>query len=342
MSATKRKSGVELLRIVAMLGIVLSHWGGHGTWELTVDNSFILNKVFLQLTQYFGEVGNCIFFLITGYFSYNRDTVNKKGLLRLVIDTKFHSLWVWIVVLVIGVYDFSIGGLVKSLLPIVTKQYWFVLPFIVVCAIAPWVNQILKTSNNTTLKWYFVSLILVEMVLPLARANTVSSNVGLFVLVYSIGAMLKKEDGFLTFVNKYKYLLLICSYGGGAFFVAGMDLLIDKYSMDPSLSIIIIDRFSFLPSLAAISLFAIFLNINFYSSIINYFAQGVLSVYLISEHPYVHPWFWKAYFDNMQFYSFWYMIPVAVMQCILVMIVCMIIDMLYRVIRDVIMNKISV
>lgn len=341
MSSSKRVSGVELLRIIAMLGIVLSHWGGHGTWELTPDNAYLGNKVFLQLTQFFGEVGNCIFFLITGYFSFQRDTVNKKGLLRLVIDTKFHSLWVWLFILAIGVYDFSIGGLIKSLFPIVLKQYWFVLPFIVVCAIAPWINQILRNSDSKTLKWYFGSLIMIEMILPLVGATTVSSNVGLFILVYSIGALLKKEDAFLSFVNSYRYLLLICGYGGGILFITAMDMIVVKYGLNPSLSMILTDRFSFLPSIAAISLFVIFLKINFYNRIVNYIAQSVLSVYLISEHPYVHPWFWKAYFDNMEFYSCWYMIPVAILQCLIVMVVCIAIDMLYRIVRDNIMKKIT-
>lgn len=178
-----RQSGIELLRLFAMLGIVLSHWGGHGSWELALDNAYLGNKIFLQLTQFFGEVGNCIFFLITGYFSFQRDSINKKGLLRLIIDTKFHSLWVWLLVLIIGIYDFSLGGLVKSLFPIVMNQYWFVLPFIVVCAIAPWINRILKKSDSKTLKWYFGSLIMIEMCLPLVGAITVSSNVGLFILV---------------------------------------------------------------------------------------------------------------------------------------------------------------
>lgn len=338
----QRQSGIELLRLVAMLGIVLSHWGGHGSWELSTDNAYLANKVFLQLTQFLGEVGNCIFFLITGYFSYNRDSVNKKGLLRLVIDTKFHSLWVWIAVLLIGVYDFSIGGLVKSLFPIVMKQYWFVLPFIVVCLIAPWINQIIKNSDSKTLKWYFGLLIMIEMVLPLIGATTVSSNVGLFILIYSIGATLKKEERFLSFVTQNKYLLLIGGYGGGILFIAATDLFVARFQLNPVFSMILTDRFSFLPSIAAISLFVIFLNIHFYNRIVNHIAQSVLSVYLISEHPYVHPWFWKTYFDNMEFYSTWYMIPVAILQCMIVMAVCVAIDMLYRIIRDNIMKKITI
>ena len=115
-----------------------------------------------------------------------------------------------------------------------------------------------------------------------------------------------------------------------------------RFQLNPVFSMILTDRFSFLPSIAAISLFVIFLNIHFYNRIVNYIAQSVLSVYLISEHPYVHPWFWKTYFDNMEFYSTWYMIPVAILQCMIVMAVCVAIDMLYRIIRDNIMKKITI
>ena len=60
----QRQSGIELLRLLAMFGIVLSYWGGHGSWELTPGNT----NLFIQLTQYFGEVGNCIFVMITEFF----------------------------------------------------------------------------------------------------------------------------------------------------------------------------------------------------------------------------------------------------------------------------------
>ena len=55
---TKRLSGIELLRLFAMFGIVFSHWGGHGNWQLESDNAYLYNKVFLQFTQYLGEIGN--------------------------------------------------------------------------------------------------------------------------------------------------------------------------------------------------------------------------------------------------------------------------------------------
>ncbi len=338
---TQRLSGLELLRLIAMLGIVLSHWGGHGSWNLSSDNTFIINKIWLQLCQFFGEVGNCIFFLITGYFTYNRETINKKGIIRLILDVKFYAFSVWLVALALGVYSFSFGGLTKYLFPIVFKQYWFVLPFLTVCAIAPWINDILRKSTPKTLKWYFVIMILIEMILPLIGAITISSNVGLFILVYSIGAIIKKEEKLFSFVNRYRLLLIGCGYGiaiGSLYFI---DLMCAKLGISCDYSMVLISRFSFVPILASLGLFLVFKQKRFTNSMINYCAQGVLSVYLISEHPYIHPWFWKSNFDNMDFYYSIYLIPISIGQCIIVMVACLIIDTLYRIIKQQLANVIN-
>lgn len=110
MDQKQRQSGIELLRLVAMFGIVLSHWGGHGSWVVNNDNTFIVNKVFLQLTQYFGEIGNCVFVLITGYFCANNIEVNKKGVLRVITDVKVYAILMFVISICIGMTEFSISG----------------------------------------------------------------------------------------------------------------------------------------------------------------------------------------------------------------------------------------
>lgn len=334
-----RQSGVELLRIVAMLGIVLSHWGGHGTWELTPDNAYLGNKVFLQLTQFFGEVGNCIFFLITGYFCYTKENVNIKGVRRLVVNTKFYALVGWLLLIVLGFCNFSTRGLVRSLLPIIYGAYWFVLPFIVVCLLSPWINNIIRDSDKTVLRCYFGLMFLIEMILPMVKAPTVSSNVGLFVLVYSIGAIIRKEKGLFDILHKNRYNLLLLSYGIGILYIISTDFIAEAYSINPEISKVLIGRFSFLPTLSALSLFAIFNHFDIQSKSLNNIAYSTLSIYLISEHPYVYNWFWKDCFDNMTYFNDWYMIPMALMQCIIVMLVCIIIDLSYRKLSESLMYK---
>lgn len=107
---SQRRSGIELLRLVSMFGIVLSHWGGHGSWELTSDNSYFINKVFLQLTQYLGEIGNCVFVLITGYFLALQDTINTKGIVRVIKDVKIYAFIIWLVVSLCGICEFKFMG----------------------------------------------------------------------------------------------------------------------------------------------------------------------------------------------------------------------------------------
>ena len=148
----QRQSGIELLRLLAMFGIVLSHWGGHGSWELTPDNTNLINKVFIQLTQYFGEVGNCIFVMITGFFLASRDSMNTKGLMRVVKDVKFYAFTTWLLVVALGFVKFSITGGVLSLLPIIYSQYWFVAPFLLVLVLSrnyfPSISQISLYTNS--------------------------------------------------------------------------------------------------------------------------------------------------------------------------------------------------
>ena len=98
----KRKSGVECLRLLIMFGIVISHWGGHGNASVSSNYDNVLNLIWMQLSQYFGEVANCAFVLISGYFSSSRTTVNIKGIRNIVIDVKFYSLLMFIIAVILG------------------------------------------------------------------------------------------------------------------------------------------------------------------------------------------------------------------------------------------------
>ena len=66
------------------------------------------------------------------------------------------------------------------------------------------------------------------------------------------------------------------------------------------------------------------------STIINLLAQSAFAVYLISENPNVYPWFWKRVFDNIDYFNTPYMIGVALLQCAIVFVTCITIDMLYK------------
>ena len=73
-----RRSNIEILRLLAMLLITLSHWGGHGAWA-GLGCSSLITDTYIQFTQYLGELGNCTFVLMTGYFCSIRQEMKWGG-----------------------------------------------------------------------------------------------------------------------------------------------------------------------------------------------------------------------------------------------------------------------
>lgn len=144
----KRKSGIECLRLLVMFGIVISHWGGHGSVSLLECCNNIHNLVWLQLSQYFGEVANCVFVLISGYFSSSKTSVNIRGVKNIVVDVKFYSILMFFIAVLIGKQTFSLKTVVLAMFPVLFSQYWFVIPFLFVCLIGPWLNEIVRTLDK--------------------------------------------------------------------------------------------------------------------------------------------------------------------------------------------------
>ncbi len=63
---TIRDSSFELLRIIAMLGILASHYTSHGL--LGHINTSNLNMLIAQIIG-FGNIGTSIFIMLSGYFN---------------------------------------------------------------------------------------------------------------------------------------------------------------------------------------------------------------------------------------------------------------------------------
>lgn len=80
-----RNSSIELLRIIAIIIIIMHHFGVHGVFHvldkshniLIVDN-LSWQIIFTQIVSWGGNVGNAIFVLITGYFLINKKVNVKK------------------------------------------------------------------------------------------------------------------------------------------------------------------------------------------------------------------------------------------------------------------------
>ena len=75
----QRQSNFELIRIVAMLMIVASHYVCHGIYKVSSTNAYdvylhgdMINRVVSVIYSPGGKTGVALFFMISGYFLSNK------------------------------------------------------------------------------------------------------------------------------------------------------------------------------------------------------------------------------------------------------------------------------
>lgn len=92
-----RNSNIELLRIISMLFIVMSHYSVHGN-TIPENLSFGINQVLLQISRV-GGLGVAIFVMISGYYlSSSKFRISK------IIQLEFQVLFYTIQYLLFSAY----------------------------------------------------------------------------------------------------------------------------------------------------------------------------------------------------------------------------------------------
>lgn len=114
-----RDSNIELLRIICMLFIICGHIIMVHKYENTFDSSWYIN----QVIRPFCTVSVNIFILITGYFGLK---LKYKKLLTLNGMVTFYSVGFLIISIILGIHTLTFSKDWMQLLPVVTKQYWFI------------------------------------------------------------------------------------------------------------------------------------------------------------------------------------------------------------------------
>lgn len=197
METDRRNYGIDLLRSVAMLGIVVLHILYHGG---------ILNAVGLDLTKFsiiwlieilaYSAV-DC-FALISGYTGYKD------------IETPYRYWKYMPIYLQVFVYSFGIAvvtsffqevqfkDIIKAAMPVTTTRYWYFTAYTGVFFMAPWANRFIRNLTRNEAKHLAILFFLLLFYLPIAgqfadpfKIVGGYSFLWLFVL-YLVGAFIKK------------------------------------------------------------------------------------------------------------------------------------------------------
>ena len=286
MKSLSRNYGVDLLRIVSMIGVVFLHVLGHGGVLSSSQSLDKFSTVWFFEIFAFPAVNS--FMLVSGYVGYKGENITPKikNILSLWFTVLFYSITIFFLFYLFGAEPFGINQLIRTFMPTITGSYWFFTAYFGLFLISPVLNLFVHKSN---LKQAFVFLLVLSLfsVVSLNR-DTFSLLDGYsviwFVFVYLTGAVIKKY-GLDKVVSKKAWLIIVLS----AFVITWLSKVVLFFSDVSFLhnSGILVNYVSPTIIVMAIGLLCLFSNIKIPPSChktISFVATSAFSVYLIHDN----------------------------------------------------------
>ncbi|MCM1285852.1 MAG: acyltransferase [Acetobacter sp.] len=205
-----RNSNIEIVRIFAMLMIIASHIYGTNSGEEFQK----LPQVIFVFTQsvFSAGLGVIIFMLISGYFLINS---SAKRLTKMISMTWCCSVFAMIVGIVVNKLtneNISLMSIVKHIIPISSRYYWYISCYICVMILAPFFNKAINAMSKKDFQKLIIAMLAIFYIMPTFLYFDIMNDRGkglvTMISAYFIGAYLSKYRIQLN-KNKAAVLLLI-------------------------------------------------------------------------------------------------------------------------------------
>ncbi|MEG2053546.1 MAG: acyltransferase [Oscillospiraceae bacterium] len=336
----ERNIGIELLRIVAMLMVVILHILGTGGIVNYSCETISLNGEIAWLLRIasFGAVN--LYALTTGYVCVKAKH-RLSRILELWAQVAFYSVLFTGIAFLIPQSSTGTKELVKSFLPVMTGQYWYFSAYFCLFLFIPFLNILISNlSKQQHKKLIFIcfcafcgiSFIGLSMNFDAFMVNGGYSFIWLAVL-YVVGAYLKLYQQDFNKYNKNRYLLIylacICLTWLSKVLIATMEMILFNETKRP---LMFVSYISPLIVLGAIALFVFFSQLNFDhgKSLILHLASVSFGVYLISEQANFRELIIKNRFADLATLP-WYLMIFWVLACaVAIYLVCSFVDYLRK------------
>lgn len=290
MERQNRDLGIDCMRIVCMLLIVLYHIQGYGGLTTNMEISTV-NRTLIIMLQSVYQMAIDGFALISGYIGYTRRH-KYTSLVVLWMRVLFYSVGITAVVWLIMPSAVSYECIRNSFFPLITGRYWYFTAYAGCFVIAPLVCTAIEHLSRKEAKTCLAGVILVFSVFPYLMRNdpffTFSGNHALWLLIlYSLGAYVRKYDPFARFSTKRLLLLfagacVVQSCSG--FVLRAVSLRLTGQAVTQWYFICNDSPTTLVLSLLALALFSR-LRIRRSTPLFRLLVSGSFSVYLIHDHP---------------------------------------------------------
>lgn len=286
----ERQQNFELLRIIAMFMIVVSHVITHYIMKADMEISGV-NNFLLSLLRAVIYVCVNVYIIITGYFSINSKQLKITKIMNVALLPGFISAMLLMVLMVFGDIDFDIWRIVGKLFATFRGEYWFISTYFALCLFIPFLNKIIHTISQKEFQQFLLLLTSVGIIWPFFVDSEafISFNSGFslifFFFLYFVGAYIRLYGAFFKDFtrNQYliSYLMLALVTGILQFGLPEIDFLNYNGPFEFTMSYFI---------------FMYIKNVKVNSVKINIIATYTLSVYLVHEQSEVREFIWNLPF----------------------------------------------
>lgn len=283
----ERQQNFELLRIIAMFMIVVSHVITHYIMEVELEVTG-LNHFLLTLLRAIIYICVNVYIIITGYFSINSKQLKIKKIINVAMLPGFISAILITILMVFGAIDFNIWRILGKLFATFRGEYWFISNYFALYLFIPFLNKIVHMISKKEYQHFLLLSTLVGVVWPFFVINQeiISINSGFslifFVYLYFVGAYIRLHGAFVKDFTRNQYLLgyltLALITGFLQYILPEVDFL--NYN----------GPFEFIMSYC---IFMYIRQIKVKSVRINTIAAYTLSVYLVHEQSEVREFIWN-------------------------------------------------
>lgn len=334
-----RNNGIELLRIVSMLMIITLHYLGHGGILINVK-LFSFNYILAWSLEALAFVSVNCYVLISGYFLVDSKFKIRK-MLKIWIEVLFYSIFIYILMLLIDNKNINIKNIVMSILPVLSKSYWFATTYIALYCLFPFLNILIKSMSKRELQILLALLVFMFSIwpnlMPFSKTLESGGGVGIawFICLYFISAYVRLY--FNLNIKKRIYLIsyFICSLLIVLSKVI-LEYLAERISVLSKGTTIFYQYNSVLVLVSSISLFMFFINIRIESKDLNKiilkFSSTTFGVYLIHDNNFIRNILWSKIVCSSQYANTDFFISHVIISVIIIYSCCSLIDFFRKII----------
>lgn len=330
----KKNYGIELLRIISMIMVVILHILGKNNllWNNIIEvNSSKYFLVWLLEIACLCAV-NC-YALISGFVGINAK-YSYKRLIYIWLQVVFYSFGIYLIFCCCGWASFKKYDVLFYFFPVMHEHYWYVSAYFGLFFIIPILNIFIKNSSQFYQRMIILLLVIIFSILPtIFNTDALNIKYGYHVLwlmiLYLIGAYIKNNNLNLKY-QKIKWFLCYVLIVLFAFLTKYYCHLFSNFNTIKKYESFIIQYNSPLILLSSLALFMYFVNLKLDNKgvIISFFSKLTFAIYIIHEHNLIRNKFIINHFSYLvNLNNFWMLINIFLIMFVISSI-CMIIDFL--------------